>query len=217
MADERKTPVTGPGEPKERSPRRSRTWLWMLLSLVVVGAFLTWLAVASEPTSVTVIEGDDDEGDEAVPLDSGVVAISRDSLAGSKPAFEGQRVQVTGVEASSPLGPRIFWGELGSATNQVPLLVRLDSGAAEGWTLQQGARYTLTGQILRMSDSVAMAWGELGEFTDEGAQSQAVFTDYFIQTSMIRRTRGDAGAGTAGGGAESPSTGGADGAGQGGQ
>src|SRR5680860_768184 len=115
-----------PEEPKSRGG--SRTWLWMILSLVVVGGFLVWLGVASEPTAVPVFE--DVEEETEYELAEGTVAVHKDSLAENKAAYLDQQIRVSDVEASSPLGPGIFWGELGDRTNQVPMLVRLDSAAA---------------------------------------------------------------------------------------
>ncbi len=177
---------------------RSRTWLWMILALVVVGGFLAWLGMASEPTAVPVAEDDEEQVDEADTEDADVQLVDRETLADDKAAYEGQRIRVRGVEASASLGPRIFWGELGDQANQVPILVRLDSAAAQGWQLEQGAAYNLTGTMQRMTDSVAAEWGEQGEFSGEGEEMQATFTDYFIQTSRIRpgqRERGNGGRG----------------------
>lgn len=182
-------------EPQRRAGGRSLTWLWMILALVVVGGFFYWLGAASEPSAIAIVE---EEEEMEVPLDSGVVAVEKDSLAADKTSYEGQQVRVADVEATASLGPRIFWGELRSRQNQSPILVRLDSAAAEGWEMSEGARYTLTGEVRRMSDSLATVWGEAGEFSGEGEQMQAAFTDYFIQTSRIRQSRGGAsGAGSA--------------------
>lgn len=204
MADEAKV---GPaGEPERSEPStRSRTWLWMILSLVIVGGFLAWLGMASEPTTVAVSEEDAEaaasgEGGENVPT------VLKDTLAANEAAYEGQRIRVPEVEATAQLGPRIFWGELGDPANQVPILVRLDSAAAEGWQMRSGALYTLTGEVRRMSDSLAAAWGEQGEFSGEGEQMQATFTEYFIQTSRIRPSRGTSSGGGAGSDADEASS-----------
>jgi hypothetical protein len=173
-----------------KAPRkRSQTWLWMLLSLVVVAGFLVWLGLESEPTSVAVVEEEDDDDDAGMPLDSGMVAVVKDSLAADKARYEGQRIRVDQVEATSPLGDRIFWGVLGDRSNQVPILIRLDSAAAQGFQMQRGGLYTITGELVRMADSLATVWGEGGEFAGEGEQAQAAFADYFIQASNIRPSR----------------------------
>lgn len=192
MADEAKT--GDPVETKQRTSGPSLTWLWMILALVVVGAFLVWLGVESEPTSVVVVEADSTEA-----VEPGVTVVVKDTLAADKSAFEGQRIQVAEVEATGGLGPGIFWGELGDRSQQVPILIRLDSAAAEGWMIQSGALYTLTGTVNRMSDSLATAWNEAGEFRGEGEAMQAAFADYYIQTSRIRQSRAGASGGGEGG------------------
>ena len=201
MADEPRTPETGEaGEaPTKESNPGSLAWLWMVLALVTVGGFLTWLGVASEPTSVAVVETDEEEEDFSIPL------VPKDTLANDKAGYEGLRIRVHNVEATSSLGPRIFWGELGDLTQQVPLLVRLDSAAAEGFTMESGGLYTLTGELHPMTDSLATVWGEAGEFAGEGEQMQAAFTDYYMQVERIRPTprsalesRGQRGSGQSG-------------------
>ena len=187
MADETRAPGRG-----------SLTWLWMLLALVVVAGFLTWLGVASEPSSVAVIE--EPEGEEEGPF-GGVsfTEVGKDTLAAGKARFENQQIRVADVQATGTLGPAVFWGELGDQSNQVPILIRMDSVlAATGMQIQQGARYTVTGLVQRMTDSVGTAWAEQGVFADEGAQMQAAFADYYIRASNIRPSRGGGGS-TAGG------------------
>ena len=75
----------------------SLTWLWMILALVVVGGFLAWIGMASEPSSVAVVE---EEGEEAVEGAAGegatFVEVPKDTLAADKAAYEGQRVRVAG-------------------------------------------------------------------------------------------------------------------------
>ncbi len=198
MADEANAERTD--ELKEPKAPGSRTWLWMILSLVVVGGFLVWLGMASEPTAVPVFEDDEETEYE---LAAGVVAVQKDSLAGNKAAYQGQQIRVSDVEATASLGPAIFWAELGDRANQVPMLVRLDSAAAEGWQIREGGMYTITGGVDRMTDSVAADWDTKGEFTGEGEAMQATFTDYFIQASEIRPSRGARPGRSTGGGAGS--------------
>lgn len=184
---------------------RNLTWLWMLLALVVVGGFLTWLGVASEPSSVAVVEenGEGDEGDGGDdPGGLMFTEVAKDTLAAAKARFEGQQIRVADVQATGSLGPSVFWGELGDQSNQVPILVRMDSSLmAESPQIEQGSSYTITGLLQRMSDSVGTAWADEGVFADEGAQMQATFADFYIRASQIRPTRGGSGGGSASGGA----------------
>ena len=170
------------------SEGRSLTWLWMLLALVAVGGFLFWLGSASEPTTAVVVE-EEGEGPGADPLEAGVTEVVKDTLAADKARFVGQRIRVAEVEATGMLGPRIFWGELGDPSRQVPILIRMDSTAASGIEVRTGSMFTVTGEIQPMTDSLATVWAEGNEFTGEGEQSQAAFADYYIQASRIRPAR----------------------------
>jgi hypothetical protein len=168
---------------------RPMTWVWMVLALVVVGGFLTWLGMASEPSTVAVI---DENGDarNGGPDDTGLVTVERDTLAANVGRFLDQRVRVLGVEATGRLGPGIFWGELGDPGRQVPILVRMDEAVAGVVEIQQGVEYTITGQVHQVTDDLVERWAGQDEFTGEGEQLQATFADYYIQASAVRPTGG---------------------------
>ncbi|MBW3552575.1 MAG: hypothetical protein KY466_03645 [Gemmatimonadetes bacterium] len=170
--------------------RRPMTWLWMVLALVCVAGFLTWLGLTSEPSSVAIVEEDD--GEAQGPAGEFTV-VPKDTLAADKASYEGQVVEVPRVEATGALGPLVFWAELGTQSNQVPILVRMDSMlAASGMQVQTGSDYAVRGTVRRMTDSIATAWGEAGVLPDEGAQMQATFADYYIEATNIRPARAPA-------------------------
>lgn len=177
--------------------RRPLTWLWMLLAVVTVVGFLTWLGLTSEPSTVAIVEEDGGEGEEGPGGDFTIVP--KDTLAANKAAYEGEAIQVPAMEATGSLGREVFWGELGDQANQVPILVRMDSTlAAAGMQIETGTFYRVRGMVHRMTDSVAAEWGETGVLPDEGAQLQATFADYYIQASNIRPAPRPAGAGARG-------------------
>ncbi|HUE76387.1 MAG TPA: hypothetical protein VMM83_00470 [Longimicrobiales bacterium] len=179
MADEDRA-VTG----------RLQTWMWMVLALVVVAGFLTWLGLASEPSSIAIVETDEPEEEEAGEF----VVVPKDTLAADKGRYEGQEVRVPSLEATGSLGPVVFWGELGTQQNQVPILIRMDSAvAAQGLEVETGSAYSVRGVVHRMSDSIAEVWGEQGVLADEGARMQATFADYFIEANNVRPARPAAG------------------------
>jgi hypothetical protein len=164
---------------------RPMTLVWMVLALVVVGGFLTWLGMVSEPTSVVVVDDYDDEnGDPAEP--GSVVTVNRDTLAENTARFEGQRVRVERVASTGRLGPGIFWGELGDMERQMPILVRVDPALAERFQVESGVEYTITGEVHQITDELVEEWAAQDEFTGEGEQLQATFADYYIQASAIR-------------------------------
>lgn len=189
MADEPRASGSGTSQ-SGGSSAGSLTWLWMVLAVITVAGFLTWLGLKSEPTQVTVVE-DDEESAVMVP---GAEVIPKDTLAADKSAWEAQLIQVANVAATGSLGERVFWGELGDPANQVPILIRLDSAAAAELQPQMGAAYTVAGLVFPMSDSMAGAWLEEGLLAGEGERMQAGFADYYIQVSAIRPTRTQQGA-----------------------
>jgi hypothetical protein len=156
----------------------------MLLALVSVGGFLTWLGLEAEPTSVTVVETEED----AMMDPPSIPVVSKDSLAGNKTDFVAQDIRVHNVAITGTLGPRIYWGELGDRNTQVPILLRLDSTSAAGFTPATGTVYSVRGRTYPMNDSIANAWGDDGEFSSEGNQMQAMFTDYYMELTDIRPT-----------------------------
>ena len=176
----------------DEAGRRSLTWLWALAALVVIAGFLVWLGVASEPSQVAVVEeeGEATEQQAEAAMGGGATVVPRDTLAANKARFAGQNVEVQRVEATGRLGPRIFWGELGTPSRQVPILVRMDSAAAAATdSVPTGTFYNIAGVVQAMTDSLATAWGEAGEFAGEGEQMQATFADFYIQASAVRRSR----------------------------
>lgn len=167
--------------------RRPVTWVWMVLALVCVAGFLTWLGLTSEPSSVAIVEEDQAAGGAGGAGGAQATIVPKDTLAANKARYEGQTIQVPALEATGMLGPQVFWGELGTQANQVPILIRMDSTlVAAGAQVQSGGRYAVRGTVQRMTDSIATAWGEAGVLPDEGARLQATFADYYIEATNIR-------------------------------
>jgi hypothetical protein len=168
---------------------RPMTLLWMVLALVIVGGFLTWLGIASEPTTVAIVEDDRNaNGDDLA--NGALTVVERDTLAANVARYEGEQVQVRGVQSTGRLGPGIFWGELGDQERQIPILVRMDAAQAEAVQIQQGVEYTILGVVQRVNEELVNTWAAAGEFTGEGEQLQATFADYYIQATTVRPTRG---------------------------
>lgn len=168
---------------------RPMTMLWMVIALIVVGGFLVWLSIASEPTAVVVVDDGNENGvANGEAPGEGFAVVPRDTLGEALPRFVGQRVRVQGVPATGRLGPGLFWGELGDMARQRPVLVRMDEDVAAAAQVESGTAYTITGQVLQISDELVETWGEAGEFSGEGEQMQATFADYYIQASAVRPT-----------------------------
>jgi hypothetical protein len=170
---------------------RPMALLWMVLALIVVGGFLTWLGMASEPTAVVVVENEDDDDDSANGVAAGTFRrVERDTLAENVGRFAGEQIQVGNVAATGNLGPGIFWGELGDEQTQIPILVRMEPALAASVQVEDGVNYTITGVVQRVTEGLVNTWAEQGEFAGEGEQFQATFADYYIQASAVRPTRG---------------------------
>jgi len=185
MADEPRAPETGEAGASQKPKKAgSFAWLWMILALISVGGFLAWLGMEAEPTSVTVVETED----EGLMDPPSIPVISKDSLADNKAEFVAQDIRVHNVAITGTLGDRIYWGELGDRNTQVPILLRLDSASAAGFVAQTGTPYSVRGRTYPMNDSIANAWGDDGEFSSEGNQMQAMFTDYYMELTDIRPT-----------------------------
>jgi hypothetical protein len=164
---------------------RPMTLLWMVLALVIVGGFLAWLGVASEPTTVAVVE-EDANNDENGTL----TVVEREALMGNVGSYLGQRIRVRGVESIGRLGAGMFWGELGDGDRQAPVLVRMDTELTETVVVEPGVDYTIVGEVQQVSEELVNQWAAQGEFAGEGEQLQATFADYYIQASAVRPTRG---------------------------
>jgi hypothetical protein len=164
---------------------RPLSLVWMVLALVIVGGFLTWLGIASEPTTVVVVdyENDVDAGDPGA-----FTPVPRDTLAENRARFLDQGIRVEGVASTGRLGPAIFWGELGDLERQIPILVRVDPDAARTVEIRSGVEYTISGQVRRVTEELVEEWAAAGEFAGEGEQLQATFADYYIQASAVRPT-----------------------------
>ncbi|MEJ2218414.1 MAG: hypothetical protein P8099_17560 [Gemmatimonadota bacterium] len=177
-------------EQVERSkPRRSLGWLWMILSLILIAAFMTWLGLESKPTEVTV-----QTNEEGAPEGAAAPVVPLDSFSLHPDQYVGQEIQLQNVQAQSSMGPQAYW--LDMPTN-VPFLLKADSSlAASGdFAMESGTRYNVLGRVIAMSDSVLNAWQQSGAIGSEGERMQAEFATAFIEASQVQRTGGASGTG----------------------
>lgn len=181
---------------EHKKPGRGLAWLWMLLSLIMIAGFMTWLAMESKPTEVTV-----QTNDEGTAGDAGVPVIPLDTFSLHPEQYLGQQVRLRGVQAQSNLGKEAYWLDMPS---KVPFLLKADSAlVAGGFTMETGTRYDVQGRVLAMDDSVLSAWTTSGALQGEGDRMQAEFATTFIEASVVQPARGQGGvpgAGQAGSG-----------------
>jgi hypothetical protein len=156
------------------------TWLWMVLAVLLVAAFLVWLGVASEPTpEVAVVEEE--------VTDASVTTLSLADFARSSRQYEGQVVRVLDVPVASRMGSQAFWTQF---PNEVPFLVKLGQPLVDGGeTVRSGETVHVTGRVVTMSDSVLAAWQASGAIADEMQRAEAEFATAFLEATQVARAR----------------------------
>lgn len=164
---------------ERKKSRRGLTWFWMLLSVVMIGGFMYWLSVSSEPTPVTIVQ--DEEPEE----EAGVLTVSVDSFAQDPDSWVGGDVRIRGVQASSNMGPQAYWLDMPTG---VPFLLKLGPTlvADSAFSVEVGTPYTVVGTMYAMNDSVLNAWEASGAIADEGQRMQAEFATSFLEARSMR-------------------------------
>jgi hypothetical protein len=155
------------------------TWVWMIVALVLIAAFVAWLAVASEPTGVAVREGPaEDTG--------GVTTVPGGELGLQPGNYLGEPVRLEGLQVASRLGAQAFWVELPTQPQPRPFLIKLDTALVrQGFAVQSGQRLNVTGQVHAMTDSVIRAWQEIGAVRDDAESGEAQFATHFLEANRI--------------------------------
>lgn len=150
----------------------------MILSFLVVAAFLYWLRITAEPTESPADQADDEPGVvNEVPL---AEFFADDG------AYLGQEITLVQVPVTSLLGPHSFWTALGDAFGN-PYLVHLsDAARADSVDLTVGVPLTVTGAVRQMSDSVLADWEAAGAFPQgESERFQAEFAERFLEAASL--------------------------------
>lgn len=167
---------------ERRSSPGSYTWIWMLVAVLMVGAFMVWLSIASEPSEVAVVSEEDGNGDDADDPDA--VTVSVGDFAANPDGHTGQRVRLREAQVQARLGEQAFWMELPGG---VPYLVRMMPEVVErAVTVNQGDRVDITGQVHEMSDSVIADWEANGVLRTEGERMQAEFATTYLEAHRVR-------------------------------
>lgn len=167
----------------------------MILAFLVVIGFLYWLNVTAEPAQVPIVEEVEDRAGSGA---SAILDVS--DFLGDPGQYEGQLIEVTGAQVSSPLGPQAFW----IGPDDAPFLVKMGSDlVAAGTEVLVAQRLTLVGNVMIMSDSTHAAWDAGGAFPSEGDKVVAEFAigSPFLEVISFDDPggSGDAGGGEAGG------------------
>lgn len=162
---------------QRRSSSGQYSWLWMLATVVVVGAFMYWLAATSEPSAPQVVEEDVDAEATAV-----ATTVALDDLAAGYSEYLGTRVRLERVTVASRLGTQAFWTATSSG---MPFLIRLSPElVAAGMSVSGGEAVTAVGQVVLMSDSVLAAWEIEGVISGDGQRIEAEFAQAFLEATF---------------------------------
>lgn len=154
------------------------SWLWMLATLVVVGAFMYWLAVTAEPSGPRVVEEDD-----AAETEVAAATVALEDLVAGLSNYVGTNVRLEGIPVASRLGTQAFWTATSTGT---PFLIRLTPEAvAGGVTVDPGQTVTVVGRIFAMSDSVIAAWEQEGAIAGAGQRAEAEFATAFLEARVV--------------------------------
>jgi hypothetical protein len=156
----------------------------MIASFVLMGGFLWWLSSRSEPTPPLEIVEDttEFEGTAGAGVEPGALAMTPDE-------YVGQVVELSDVEATSPVGAEAFFVNL---TPQRPFLVRLDSALVARGMAPPNGQVAVTGTVHVMTDSIVSDWVTSG-VVSEGDRPVVEFATHFILAENVRVIAGPEG------------------------
>jgi hypothetical protein len=154
------------------------SWVWMVATFVVVGAFMYWLAVTAEPSGPRVVEEDDAAG-----ADVAAATVALEDLIAGVGNYVGTDVRLEGIPVVSRLGTQAFWTATSTGT---PFLIRFTPEAlAEGVTVDGSQALTVVGRVFLMSDSVIVSWEQDGVISGAGDRAQAEFATAFLEAKVV--------------------------------
>ena len=156
------------------------TWIWAAIAVVIVGVFLGWLALTSEPSVIATVQEDTTANTTAAAMPAGQVVAAADFERGVQ-EYVGQDIRLENVTVTSKMGPEVLWIELPSGA---PYLVKTDPATSSEVPAQ--AVVTIVGRVLPKTDSVLNAWEQSGAIQNEGHRAQAEYGTSFIQASAVR-------------------------------
>jgi hypothetical protein len=149
----------------------------MVVAFVVIGLFLYWLSIVSEPTATAVAE-------EGSGTTSPVVSLG--DFAMNPMAHMEAPVELDGIEVQEIVGAHAFYFALPGGS---PYLVRLPAPVgAQGIQVVPGDRVRVTGRVEMMTDNVLQAWDSLGVFADSAQRMTAASLASFLQADVVQVT-----------------------------
>jgi hypothetical protein len=168
----------------------------MILSFLLMAAFLAWLGMTSEGTEPVVVEEQAPTVESMDSVEMAAAPVTADELRLDPAGYVGQSVRIEAPVASG-VGPEAFFLDL----PQSPFLVKMDSAlVASGRRVPQGG-VTVTGTVLAMNDSIVSDWAGKGVIS-ESDRPLVEFATHFIEASRVRSDAAPEGAGAGGEGTD---------------
>jgi hypothetical protein len=168
-----------------RSPASA---IWPLVAIVVIGVFLVWLAMTSEPSVIAAPEEASDTADASGAEMETAPVVAATEFGNNTATYVGQDIQLADVPVTSIMTSQILWVEL---PNSTPFLVKMDSAlVSAGQAPAAQSRVTVVGRVLQKTDSVLDAWQASGALQNAGHRAQAEYGTVFIEARRIRPASG---------------------------
>lgn len=176
----------GEGRAGRRATGGRYTWIWMIVAVLMVGGFMTWLAMTAQESEVVVVEDEVED-----PSTMGTIAVTPDDLMANASGLTGQNVSLAGVQVASVVGQQAFWILL---PNQNPYLIKLGPElVGAGFAVRSGESVSVVGRIVTMTDSVLAAWQQEGAIADENQRLEVeyVLGQTFLEAREAHRGESD--------------------------
>ena len=157
---------------------RSVTWIWMIGALLVVGVFLVWLGITSEPS---VIEGPVVE-EASGPLQTAATGtpIQPEMLNSGAAGLVGTQVEVTAT-VSQALGSSLVLLALPGGGS---FLVKSDAASVS--MIQPNSAVRIVGTVMDKTDALVSQWEQDGSLDAANAVIAGFGEPYYIEAVELR-------------------------------
>jgi hypothetical protein len=149
----------------------------MIVAFVVMGLFIYWLSVVSEPTTPAV----------AVEEVAASPAVPLGQFAANPTAYINTPVDLEGVQVQEVLGGQAFFFALPDGT---PYLVKVPAATGmPGVQVSAGDQMRVTGMVAMMSDEVLQAWDSAGVFSAPAQRTMVGSVPSFLAAQSVQVTQ----------------------------
>lgn len=168
-----------------------KSWVWMLVAVVAVGALMAWLSVEAERARTEVVIVEEQPDIDAEDDEDEVEWIELEGIAAEPGDFTGRPLRVENVEVISVLGPRGFWA---AVEDHSPILVLLAPDLTDQPEVAPHDTFHIRGYVGVVTDSAMDEWVQSRVIVPE-ARDQVEFASHYLFGERAIRPR-DGGAGT---------------------